>query len=191
MHVETSGGVVSSALWRARFRGDAERLDLSDSISADLTGDGSDAALRFGSERGRLVATTNRLHLDEPATGVSLLRAVSRDRLGVGVFCVPAGETRALEFAVVVVFAAVLLPASDVLRDDQVSGDGDPRAGSWLGQTRTQSHSGSRTVILAADFRENLRLINNEQQDTFLVCLRNNSPGCARVSTLRRAAARE
>src|SRR6185369_9532559 len=81
------------------------------------------------------------------AAGVSLLRVVSCNRLGVGVFCVHARAARALEFAVVVVPAAVLLPPSDVLRDDQVSGDGDPWAGGWLGQTRTQSHGRSGAMI--------------------------------------------
>lgn len=44
-----------------------------------------------------------------------------------------------MEFVVVVVPAKVLLPAGDVLRDDQVGGDGDSRAGRWLGQARTES----------------------------------------------------
>ena len=45
-----------------------------------------------------------------------------------------------MEFAVVVVLAEVLLPASDVLRDDQISGDGDSWARCWLGQAGTEGH---------------------------------------------------
>jgi hypothetical protein len=39
-----------------------------------------------------------------------------------------------MEFVVVVVPAEVLLPAGDVLRDDQIGGDGDSWAGCWMGQ---------------------------------------------------------
>ena len=52
--------------------------------------------------------------------------------------CVFVGAARALEFVVVVVPAAVLLPAGDVLRDDQVGGDGDTWAGGWVGQARKE-----------------------------------------------------
>ena len=38
----------------------------------------------------------------------------------------------------VVVPAAVLLPAGDVLRDDQVSDDGDSWADCWVGQARKE-----------------------------------------------------
>ena len=44
-----------------------------------------------------------------------------------------------MEFVVVVVPAEVLLQAGNVLRDDQVGGDGDSWAGGWLGQARTES----------------------------------------------------
>ena len=54
----------------------------------------------------------------------------------------------------VVVLAAVLLPAGDVLRDDQVSGDGDSGAGRWMGQARAKGNRrGWAMMILAADFR--------------------------------------
>ena len=62
-------------------------------------------------------------------------------------FAFLAGAARALEFAVVVVPAAILLPAGDVLRDDQVSGDGDSWASGRLGKTRTQSDRRSWTLI--------------------------------------------
>ena len=39
-----------------------------------------------------------------------------------------------MEFVVVVIPAEILLPAGYVLRDDQVSGDGDSWAGRGLGE---------------------------------------------------------
>ena len=44
-----------------------------------------------------------------------------------------------MESVVVVVPAEILLPAGDVLRDDQVGGDGDSWASRGLGQARTES----------------------------------------------------
>ena len=44
------------------------------------------------------------------------------------------GAPRTMEFVVVVVFAEILLPAGDVLRDDQISGDGDSWASRGLGE---------------------------------------------------------
>ena len=143
MHVEASRCAVSAALRRARVCRDAERLDLSDLVSVDIAGNGSDVDLRARFERDRSLATRPGIFVDEPATGDSLLCVVSRDRLGVGVVCVLVGAARALEFAVVVVPAAVLLPAGDVLRDDQVGCDGHPRTSGWLGKTGTQSNSRS------------------------------------------------
>ena len=133
MHVETSRCAVAAALWCARICGDAECLDFSDPVSVDLAGDGPDVDLRARVERDRSMATGTGILVDKLAAGDSLLRVVPRDRLGVGVVCVFAGAARALEFVVVVVPAAILLPAGDVLRDDQVSGDGDSWAGGWLG----------------------------------------------------------
>ena len=48
--------------------------------------------------------------------------------------CVSVRATRTMEFVVVVVPAKVLLPAGDVLRDDQIGGDGDSWAGRRLGE---------------------------------------------------------
>ncbi len=101
-----------------------------------LAGNGSDVDLRALVERVGLVAATDRLLIDKPAAGAALLRVVPRDRLGHCVLCVLDGATRAMEFVVVVVPAKVLLPASDVLRDDQIGSDGDSWAGCWLGQAR-------------------------------------------------------
>ena len=48
VHVEASRCAVSSALRNARVRRDAERLDLSNPVSVDLAGDGSDVDLHAG-----------------------------------------------------------------------------------------------------------------------------------------------
>ena len=92
------------------------------------------------------MATTNRLFDDQPATGAALLRVVFGNRLGHRVLRVSAGASRTMEFAVVVILAEILLPAGDVLRDDQISGDGDSWASCWVGETRAKSDRGGRTL---------------------------------------------
>src|SRR6185369_7904347 len=91
VHVEASRRAVAAALWRARICGDAERLDLSDTVSADLPGDGPDVDLRADLERDRSLAAGAGILVDKLTAGDSLLRVVPRDRLGVSVVCVFAG----------------------------------------------------------------------------------------------------
>ena len=55
-------------------------------------------------------------------------------------------ERRALGLALVAVSSAVLLPPGDVLRNDQIGGDGDPWSVGGLGKTGAQSHRRSWTV---------------------------------------------
>src|SRR5262249_1076057 len=142
---ETRRCFVSSALRRARLHCDAECVDFSDYLSVDLTGDGSDARLRLVLECVGALAT-KRVFVDQPATGAFLLRVISGDRLDLGVFCVPAGATRTLATVVVVVSTKILLSPGDVLRDDQIGGDGDSWSSGRLGQVGTQSHGGGWTV---------------------------------------------
>ena len=54
VHVETWRRAVPAALWRARFCRDAQRLDLSNHLSADLAGDGFDAGLHSAFRRGSI-----------------------------------------------------------------------------------------------------------------------------------------
>src|SRR6185369_5086533 len=115
-------------------------LDLSNPVSVDFAGDGFDAGLRAGLDRFRSLATAYGLLIHESSAGAALLRALSYYRLGDGVLCVPFGEARALELVMVVVPATVLLPAGDVLRNDQVSRDGDPWPGCGLGQDRKKGY---------------------------------------------------
>ena len=59
-----------------------------------------------------------------------------------------------MEFVVVVVPAAVLLQAGDVLRDDQVSGDGDSWSSRRLGEIGAQSDCRSRAVVIVVGASE-------------------------------------
>src|ERR1043165_2596932 len=79
VHVETSGRAVSPALRRVGVHRDAERLDFSDLLPADLAGDGSDPALHADLDRDRSLAAGIRLYVDEPETSALLLRAVFGD----------------------------------------------------------------------------------------------------------------
>ena len=122
-------------------------MDFSDPVSVDIAGNGFDVDVRARLERHRSLATRTGIFVDELTAGHFVLRVVFGDRLGVGVVCVCVGATRAVEFVVVVVLAAVLLQAGDVLRDDQVSDDGDSWSGCWLGKTRKEGDGRGWAIV--------------------------------------------
>src|SRR5581483_3640017 len=78
MPLETSRRHVPSKVRSTRLCGDAERLDLSDYLSADLAGDGSASDLHVPVGFGGSHSTTFGLLVHEPAPDSFLLRAVSR-----------------------------------------------------------------------------------------------------------------
>src|SRR5262249_35254837 len=145
--LETSRRVVASEIRHAGLCRYAERLDLSNHLSADLSGDGPAAPLHPPVDFDRSLTAAFRLYVHEPAAGAFLLRAVSGGRLERRLFCLCARAQGTLAAAVVVVPAKVLLPAGDVLRNDQVGLDGISRRGRRLGQAGKKSYGGSAALM--------------------------------------------
>ncbi len=134
VHVEASRCAVSSSLRNAGFHRDAQCLDLSDPVSVNFTGDGSDADVYVGLGSIRSLATT------AGYTSRNLQQVVFYYALFLAIDWISACFAFMLERrerwqpAVVVVSPAVLLPAGDVLRNDQICDDGDPWSRRWLGK---------------------------------------------------------
>ena len=123
VHAEASRRVVSSALWRARLRRHAERLDLSDSVSADFAGDGSDAGLHVARRPDSIACNSRRLFVDRSCGRCFFTTRCFWRLIGSPpCFAFLLEKQGALALAVVAVPAALLLSPGDVLRDDQVSG---------------------------------------------------------------------
>ena len=76
MSLEARRRLVSPALSRARIRGHAQRLDLPDHLSVNLTDHGFDPDLHAAGQPARSFATARRLLLHEPAPGAFLLRVI-------------------------------------------------------------------------------------------------------------------
>src|SRR6185369_4239922 len=144
--LEASRRDVPARLWRARFCGHAERLDIPDSVSAHFPRDGFDFDLHAALDVTRSSATTLGVFFHESEAGAFLLRAVSRGRLERRLFRVFSRAQGALALALVAVPATLLLSPGDVLRDDQVGGDGGQRRRGWLGQAGKKSHGRSAAV---------------------------------------------
>src|SRR5262252_2966292 len=81
MPLETSRRAVASEIRHAGLCRYAERLDLSNHLSADLSGDGPAAPLHPPVDFDRSLTAAFRLYVHEPAAGAFLLRAVSGGRL--------------------------------------------------------------------------------------------------------------
>ena len=116
MSVEASRYAVSSALWRAGLCGHAERVDIPDHLSFDLSDHGSNAGLHFSLERARLAAATKRLPVHQSAASSFLLCTVSRSRLVRCQFRFRAGTERTLALTLVALPPTLLLSPGDVLR---------------------------------------------------------------------------
>ena len=116
-------------------------MDLSNPVSLDLTSDGLDADLHADLNSCGSLATTHGLFIDKSSASTFLLCAVSGDRLDFGVLRVHARKKRALALVVVVISSALLLSTSDVLRNDQIGGDGCARTGGWVGEIGAEGDS--------------------------------------------------
>src|SRR5437660_6892735 len=135
MPLETWRCTLPPALRRARICGDAERLDIPDSVSTDLTGDGFDFDLHGVLRSTRSFTTAVSVLIYESAASAFLLRAVPRGRLVCGRLCFRARTQRTLAPALVAVSSALLLSPGDVLCHGQVSRHRNSRRSGGLGQT--------------------------------------------------------
>src|SRR5207247_10252694 len=149
MPLETSRCAVSSTLWRAGLCGHAERVDIPDHLSFDLSDHGSNAGLHFSLERARLVTAAKRLPVHQSSASSFLLRAVSRSRLVRRRFRVRGGTQRTVGLALVAVPSALLLSPGDVLCHGEISQHCDSRRRGRMGQAGTESYRCSATVTIS------------------------------------------
>src|ERR1051325_4498719 len=136
MHAQAHRCAVSSALRHAWLCSFTQRMDLPNSFSVDLAGDGSDADLHADFGGTRLVAAAKGLFFYKPAPGTLLLFTVSGNRLVGSLLRFHSGKERAVAVTLVAVPATLLLPAGDVLRHDQIRCSSDPWRHRGLGENR-------------------------------------------------------